>query len=80
MIPSVTISQTGEEILEATNPVLGVWNRYILKAWGRMTKPGPDALHTISGDDFLNGEMGLQIIEQEKMLPFFPVSLRLYCP
>ena len=30
-----------------------------------MTKPGPDALHTVSGADF-NGEVGLQIIEQEK--------------
>lgn len=45
-----------------------------------MTKPGPDALHTVSGADF-NGEVGLQIIEQEKkMLPFFLVGLRLYCP
>ena len=46
-----------------------------------MTKPGPDALHTMSGADFLNGEVGLQITEQgKKMLPFFPVGLRLYCP
>ena len=57
-----------------------MWNRYILKVWEGMTKPGPDALHTVSGADF-NGEVGLQIIEQEKkMLPFFLVGLRLYCP
>lgn len=57
-----------------------MWNRYILKAWEGMTKPGPDALHTMSGDDFLNGEMGLQIIEQEKNASILPGKFKTLLP
>ena len=46
-----------------------------------MTKPGPDALHTMSGADFLNGEVGLQITEQgEKNASILPGRFKTLLP